>query len=134
MTDCKGEPLPVFGKGVVTYCDVEQGAAPFGSVWNLKLLMLVDLSTGSTDVPVPAAGQFYLLRSAKSGVLLGRPISIYMARKAGEAAYLEFLILKKVIGSEELCFLEKNDEVELIGPLGNTFLQPKTDDKICIVG
>ena len=54
VTDCKGEPLPVFGKGVVTYCDVEQGAAPFGSVWNLKLLMLVDLSTGSTDVPVPA--------------------------------------------------------------------------------
>lgn len=134
VTDCKGEPLPVFGKGVVTYCDVEQGAAPFGSVWNLKLLMLVDLSTGSTDVPVPAAGQFYLLRSAKSGVLLGRPISIYMARKAGEAAYLEFLILKKGKGTEELCFLEKNDEVELIGPLGNTFLQPKTDDKICIVG
>jgi len=134
LTDCKGEPLPVFGKGVVTNCDVEHGAVPFDSVWNLKLLMLVDLSNGSTDVPVPAAGQFYLLRSAKSGVLLGRPISIYMSRKAGEAAYLEFLILRKGKGTEELCSLTKNDEVELIGPLGNTFPSPKFGDKVCIVG
>ncbi len=134
VTDCKGEPLPVFGKGVVTYCDVEKGAVPFDSVWNLKILMLVDLSNGSTDVPVPAAGQFYLLRSAKSGVLLGRPISIYVSRKAGEAAHLEFLILKKGKGTEELCSLAKNDEIELIGPLGNTFPEPKFGDKVCIVG
>ena len=134
LTDCKGEPLPVFGKGVVIYCDVEHGAVPFDSVWNLKILMLVDISTGATDVPVPAAGQFYLLRSAKSGVLLGRPISIYTSRKAGEAAYLEFLILKKGKGTEELCSLEKNDEIELIGPLGNTFPEPKFGDKVCIVG
>lgn len=134
ITDCKGEILPVFGKGVVTSCGIENGAVPFDSVWNLKLLMLVDVSSGSADVPVPAAGQFYLLRSAKSGVLLGRPISVYMARKAGEAAYLEFLILKKGKGTEELCDLEKNDEIDLIGPLGNTFPEPKTDDKVCIVG
>ena len=134
LTDCKGEPLPVFGKGVVTYCDVEHGAVPFDSVWNLKLLMLVDIASGATDVPVPAAGQFYLLRSAKSGVLLGRPISIYTARKAGEAAYLEFLILKKGKGTEELCSLEKNDEIELIGPLGNSFPAPQSGDKICIAG
>ena len=134
LTDCKGEPLPIFGKGVVLNCDVERGAVPFDSVWNLKIMMLVDISTGSTDIPVPAAGQFYLLRSAKSSLLLGRPISIYSSRKGGEAAYLEFLILKKGKGTKELCSLEKNDEIELIGPLGNSFPKPKAGDKICIVG
>ena len=134
ITDCKGEPLPVFGKGVVLHCDVENGAFPFASVWNLKVLMLAELSAGSTEIPVPAAGQFYLLRSSKSGVLLGRPISVYMARRAAHAAYLEFLILKKGKGTEELCYLEKNDEIELIGPLGNSFPMPGPKDKVCIVG
>ena len=134
ITDCKGEPLPVYGKGVVTDCDIEQGAMPFGSVWNLNVLMLNDIGRSTTDVPVPASGQFYLLRSSKSGHLLGRPISVYMARRAAHAAYLEFLILKKGKGTEELCSLEKNDELELIGPLGNSFPLPKESDKVCIVG
>ncbi|MBP3771627.1 MAG: hypothetical protein J6I53_02905, partial [Treponema sp.] len=82
LTDCKGEPLPIFGKGIVTECDIVAGAVPFGSVWNLKVLMVADLSTGSDDIPVPIPGQFYLIRAAKTGLLLGRPISVYMARKA----------------------------------------------------
>ncbi|WP_294427389.1 dihydroorotate dehydrogenase [uncultured Treponema sp.] len=126
VIDCKGEPLPVFGKGVVTYCSVENGASPKGSVWLLKVLM--------NDSPLPVAGQFYLLRAVKSGVLLGRPISIYMSKKAGNGVALDFLILKKGTGTQELCALKQNDQIELIGPLGNSFPQPKADDKICIVG
>ena len=134
LTDCKGDPLPIFGKGIVTHCDVEPGAVPFDSVWKLKVLMVSDLSTGSSDIPVPVPGQFYMIRSAKSGVLLGRPISVYMSRKAGEAAHIEFLILKKGKGTQELCALKKNDEVELIGPTGNSFPAPQKTDKVCIVG
>ena len=107
LTDCKGEPLPIFGKGLVTECAVVPDAVPFGSVWNLKVLMVADLSTGSDDIPVPIPGQFYLIRAAKTGLLLGRPISVYMARKAGEAAHIEFLILKKGKGTQEICGLKK---------------------------
>ena len=126
LTDCKGEPLPVFGTGAVTYCAVESGAVPNGSVWILKVLM--------NNAPLPVAGQFYLLRSVKSGVLLGRPISIYMAQTCGNGIALDFLILRKGEGTKELCSLKQNDKIELIGPLGNSFPQPKNDDKICIVG
>ena len=126
VCDCKGEVLPVFGKGLVKYCSIENGAAPQGSVWLLKVLL--------NGVPLPVAGQFYLLRSVKSGVLLGRPISIYMAKKIENDVELEFLILKKGKGTQELCALEQNDQIEVIGPLGNSFPNPKSDDKICIVG
>lgn len=126
LTDCAGEPLPVFGKGVVTYCSVESGAKPSGSVWLLRVLM-----SGS---PLPVAGQFYLLRSEKSGVLLGRPISVYMAKKSGSGVSLDFLILRKGAGTQELCSLAQNDKIELIGPLGNSFPPPSSGDKICIVG
>lgn len=118
--------MPVFGKGVVTYCSVESGAVPPGSVWLLKVLVQENAE--------PVAGQFYLLRSEKSGRLLGRPISIYMAKKAGKGLALDFLILRKGQGTKELCALEQNDKIELIGPLGNSFPQPKENDKICIVG
>ena len=126
LKDCKGEPLPVFGTGVVTYCSVENGALPKGSVWVLKVLV--------NESPLPVAGQFYLLRSVKSGVLLARPISIYMAKKAGKGVALEFLILKKGAGTKELCALEQNDKIEIIGPLGNSFPRPSESEKVCIVG
>ncbi|MCR4823205.1 MAG: dihydroorotate dehydrogenase [Treponema sp.] len=84
--------------------------------------------------PQPGAGQFYLLRAVKSGVLLGRPVSVYMSEEKSDGVAIEFLILKKGKGTQELCNLEIHDEIELIGPLGNTFPLPKDEDKICIVG
>ena len=127
INDCKGEPLPVFGKGKVTYCSIEKGAVPSGSVWLLKVEL-------SSEFSLPVAGQFYLLRSVKSGVLLGRPISIYMSKKTENGIALDFLILRKGKGTQELCSLEQTDEIELIGPLGNSFPLPNDDDKVCIVG
>lgn len=127
LTDCNGEILPVFGTGTVTYCSIEKGAVPEGSVFLLKISM-------SGEIPEPLAGQFYLLRSEKSGQLLGRPISVYMAEKSGNVVSLEFLILQKGKGTQELCDLERNDRIQLIGPLGNSFPSPKADDKVCIVG
>ena len=61
-----------------------------------------------------------MLRSRPSGVLLGRPISVY--RFDDES--ITFLILKKGRGSAELCGLRAGDSLDLVGPIGNRFVPP----------
>ena len=87
-------------------------------------------------MPPPVAGQFYLLRSLRSGVLLGRPISVYAATEGDATAplKLEFLILQKGAGTKELCTLRAGDGIELLGPLGNCFPAPAAGERVCIVG
>lgn len=81
----------------------------------------------------PLPGQFYLIKSARSNVQFGRPISVYHAeRKSDTILRAQFLILQKGEGTVELCHLFKNDLVELSGPLGNSF--EKTDGKLCLCG
>lgn len=73
----------------------------------------------------PNPGQFYMLRSVPSQTLLSRPISVYRyISHADGAVSLEFLILKKGLGTSELCALRSGDTVECIGPLGNGFTAP----------
>ena len=127
IADCAGVPLPVFGKGTVVFCAEAAGARPTGSVFLLKLR----LAAGAAE---PVAGQFYLLRAEKSGVLLGRPISVYAAETSADGTELSFLILKKGAGTQELCDLRKDDGIAVIGPLGNTFPAPRPDDTVCIAG
>lgn len=96
-----------------------------GSVYSLLL------RTVGEEKPLPsAAGQFFMLRSCKTDTLLCRPISVY--RSTGTT--LEFLILKKGRGTEALCKIEENLLVDVLGPLGNSFPWPKSDDKVCIIG
>jgi dihydroorotate dehydrogenase (NAD+) catalytic subunit len=121
LTDCQNIPLPVFGKGVVLSCEAVKGVQPQGSVKLLK----VKLCDGD---PMPAPGQFYMLRATRSKTLLGRPISVYHTQ-AGE---VDFLILLKGKGTVELCSLAKDDSIDLIGPCGNCFAHAK--GKVCIVG
>lgn len=81
----------------------------------------------------PLPGQFYLVKSTRSNVQFGRPISVYHAeRKSDINLRVQFLILQKGEGTAELCHLLKNDLVELSGPLGNSF--KKTEGKLCICG
>lgn len=81
----------------------------------------------------PLPGQFYLIKSARSNVQFGRPISVYHAeRKSDTILRAQFLILQKGEGTVELCHLFKNDLVELSGPLGNSF--EKAEGKLCICG
>ena len=134
VTDCSGVPLPVFAQGKVSFCKIVEGAKPVGSVYLLKLQVNAEDSTNSAADSLPVAGQFYLLRAKKSGVLLGRPISVYAAERTADGAELSFLILKKGTGTQELCALRVDDGVDLIGPLGNCFPAPADDDKVCIVG
>ena len=100
----------------------------------------------------PRPGQFYLLRRSVSGVEYGRPISVYHSEEHIDAqtglkvVKLQFLILKKGRGTEELASLLPGDEMQIIGPLGNGFALPDDmpagtgstasagNPQICIVG
>lgn len=132
--DCKGIPLPVFCTGIVEDCKVEDSAFPKNSVFLLKVIVEGEIE--------PAAGQFYMLRAKKSGLLLGRPISVFHSYKRDNKIFLEFLILRKGIGTKEICDLRNGDKIDLLGPCGNRFEKPSAtkkensvaQNKICIVG
>ncbi|MBQ0051377.1 MAG: dihydroorotate dehydrogenase [Treponema sp.] len=133
IKSCSGEVLPVFAVGLVESVKEVKGAVPEGSVYDLTLTVS---NCSVKKVCAPKAGQFYMLRAVKSGLLLGRPISIYHSdfNEKGDSLTVEFLILRKGKGTEELCNLEKKDEVEMIGSLGNYWPEVADGAKIAIVG
>ena len=141
VKDCHGNPLPVFCKGIVENCSVVESAFPKNSVYLLKVKVNEDNE--------PAAGQFFMLHCERSNFLLGRPISIFHAKKENGVVFLEFLILKKGEGTGtcEICSLQNGDKISLLGPCGNSFEVINNDffagnkaalndnnAKICIVG
>ncbi|WP_191014443.1 dihydroorotate dehydrogenase [Treponema zioleckii] len=133
IKNCEGIPLPVFTTGIVTYSYEADGAVPYGSVWHLKI-SVSNINGKMAQLPLP--GQFYLLRSVKSGTLLGRPISVYASVEGSvtDPVRVEFLILRKGSGTEELAHLKNGDEIQLLGPLGNCFVPPDENAKVAIVG
>lgn len=129
MTDfCQDETPAIFQMANVIECAPVQGAVPEGSVWSLSLK--------AEKTALPAAGQFFMLRSHSSQKLLARPISVFSVQilPDNNSAKIEFLILKKGKGTRELCALKSGDRVELLGPCGNTFPRPIEGSNICIVG
>lgn len=141
VKDCHGNPLPVFCKGIVENCSVVKSAFPKNSVYLLKVKVNEDNE--------PAAGQFFMLHCERSNFLLGRPISIFHAKKENGVVLLEFLILKKGEGTGtcEICSLQNGDKISLLGPCGNSFEVINNDffaenkaavndntAKVCIVG
>ena len=131
LKNCSGEVLPVFATGKVSGCSVVQSAVPAGSVWYLK----VNIQKGGAEVCAPLAGQFYMLRSVRSGLLLGRPVSVYNSNKLSDGSVnVEFLILRKGNGTKELVSLESGDGIELTGPLGNGWPLPEKDAKVLCIG
>jgi len=135
--DAQGNGTLFFGKAKVQECQLLQS-----NVFLLGTVVVLERQTQQTPKP----GQFYLMRSAKSAVQLDRPISVYRAEEKIDNAsgtkivLLEFLILEKGRGTQELCTLQTDDEIELIGPLGNTFAefysgrQKKDSVETCIIG
>ena len=86
------------------------------------------------------AGQFFMLRKKGSVHLLGRPISAYgpvrrfhCPQTDEPRALLGFLILEKGGGTRELSLLNRGDEVEILGPLGNGFPLPDASDRVCLI-
>lgn len=132
LKNCSGEPLPIFATGKVSGCTVVKSAVPQGSIWYLKVNIRAE-NTKKIDSPIP--GQFYMLRAKRSGLLLGRPISVYGFKKlSDDNLNVEFLILVKGPGSKELVNLESDNEIELIGPLGNSWPKPPSGAKIACFG
>ena len=125
IKDCQGKNYPVYCQGFVSSCKAINGAEPFGSVFLLSIV--ADL--------LPKPGQFFMLHPVRSNVILGRPISVFHVEKNSlGATEIQFLILVKGQGTQELCSLQEGDKINLLGPLGNTFVKPKLEEKILIVG
>ncbi|AEJ20655.1 dihydroorotate dehydrogenase electron transfer subunit [Gracilinema caldarium] len=85
----------------------------------------------SWEGPVPQPGQFFMLRLERSGVLLGRPISVLGYRNG----LVSFMIAERGKGSRELVTARAGEAIELSGPLGNTWpVPPLGDGPIALVG
>ena len=72
--------------------------------------------------PAPRAGQFFLIKPRRTGVFLGRPISVAGWRPPEPefpGRILRFLVALRGRGSRELALLKPGGHAELIGPLGN---------------
>lgn len=125
---CQDETPAIFQMARVIECVPVEGAVPKGSVYLLSLKAEKDA--------LPAAGQFFMLRSHASQKLLARPISVFNVEIFHEEnfAKIEFLILVKGQGTKELCSLKEGRRVELLGPCGNTFPSPQEGAKICLIG
>ena len=125
---CHDNAPAVFQTATVISRSPVEGAVPKGSVMSLCLK--------AEKSSLPAAGQFFMLRSQSSQQLLARPISVFSAEILEDQnfAKIEFLILEKGQGTKELCSLEEGERVELLGPCGNRFPDPPKDASICIVG
>lgn len=123
FSDCQGKAYPVYAKGIVSGCEAVSGAKPSGSVYLLKVI----------TESVPMTGQFYMIHPVRSNTILSRPISVYhVEKKDGCHFEIFFLILVKGEGTKEICSLREGDEVNLLGPCGNTF-EP-VEGKVLIVG
>ena len=88
MSDfCQHEAPALFQQATVEECVPTIGAEPIGSVFSLTLT--------ADKKAVPAAGQFFMLRSAKSQQLLARPISVFCVSNVPneDKIKIEFLIL-----------------------------------------
>ena len=71
----------------------------------------------SWNGPAPRAGQFFMVKPKRSGVFLGRPMSI-----AGwQPGSVTFLSARRGKGTQELGDMRIGEEAELIGPQGNAW-------------
>lgn len=133
--------FPIYDQARVVSCAAVEGANPAGSVWSLVVEPSGKECGDGKTIPLPLAGQFYMLQAVRTNTLLGRPISVFHVNKDGAAPRLEFLILLKGQGTKELCTLMPDDKINLLGPCGNCFpkapsvVEPvETTSKACIIG
>jgi NAD(P)H-flavin reductase len=71
--------------------------------------------TFAWDGTRPEAGQFFMIKPTRTGVFLGRPVSVFGVQP------LMFVVARKGAGTEAICAMRAGDEAELTGPLGNRF-------------
>lgn len=130
FSNCSKNTVPVFCEAQVEKCTNVKEAVPAGSVFSLTVKFAAQKNS------IPSPGQFFMLRAKQSHVLLARPISVFNVIPDTPMGYVqvEFLILKKGQGTEELCALKQGDSLELLGPCGNVFPLPGENENVCIAG
>ncbi|WP_138206987.1 dihydroorotate dehydrogenase electron transfer subunit [Haloimpatiens lingqiaonensis] len=74
-------------------------------------------------------GQFYMLKVPYKEPLLPRPISIYEV----EDGRIQFLYKVVGEGTKLLCKLKEGDEIQVLGPLGNSFNLKDSSKKVAMV-
>jgi NAD(P)H-flavin reductase len=89
-------------------CELEKNTAVTGEYFILQF---------TWKKPAPKAGQFFMIKPLRSGVLLPRPISIF--EYIADSNTVKFLISKKGRGTEELSCVQAGEKVQLTGPFGN---------------
>lgn len=101
---------------------------------NNYFLLKLTPSDSSLELPYAEAGQFVEVRVDKSPTtFLRRPISINFV--CFESRQLWLLIQKIGDGTKELAKLAKNDILNIIYPLGNSFSMPESNDsKVLLIG
>ena len=85
--------------------------------------------------PPPRGGQFFLVKPVRSGVFLGRPLSV-AGWMPGSDPRVRFLLARRGKGTGELAALRVGDEVELTGPLGNAWgdFLPPSGKPVALIG
>lgn len=74
-------------------------------------------------------GQFYMLKAWEEGLILPRPISVHDVDGQG----ISFLYAVAGKGTKVLSKLKENDEVNIMGPLGNGFEVENIKGKVAVV-
>jgi NAD(P)H-flavin reductase len=69
--------------------------------------------------PAPRAGQFFMVKPARSGVFLPRPISVAAYDESG--GVLRFLVARRGRGIDDLLAMRPGETAELTGPLGKAW-------------
>lgn len=131
--DDNGKGILFYGETVVDKCEIVPGQP------NVYLLQTTEVTQRNTQV-APLPGQFYLIKTKISNVTYNRPISVYRSEErinseGVKEIMLQFMILEKGRGTQELCHLRPGDKMSIIGPLGIAWPRPNASQKkICIVG
>ena len=140
--DENGKGLLFFGETKVEKLEKVKGQ---NNIYLLETTIFLERKTQVT----PKAGQFYLIRSKKTSTQYNRPISVYHAQEKitsdeKKQVTVQFMILEKGRGTQELCSMNIGETLSLIGPLGNAWpteeakniILENTDNspKIAIVG
>lgn len=100
-------------------------------VINGHFLMRIELPP---DFPQPHPGQFVMIRSRVSPIsLLSRPMSIYGFERDQHSAFLEIFYRVAGEGTRALSLLKTDDEVVILGPLGNGFTIDATRRRVVLV-
>lgn len=80
--------------------------------------------------------QFFMVRRGDGcGPLLARPFSLYWRDRDGGRDVVSFLLKVHGPGTRALAALRPGDALELVGPLGNGFPDPRSKERlVCVAG